>query len=196
MDRAIAKVRPGATTVLDVCCHGGGFGISAAAAGAAAVTGVDSSAPALALAGTNAALNGVEDRVRWVRADALRFMREAAGGGLAWDLVVLDPPKLAPTRAALGPALRKYRSLNAAALRCVTDGGLLMTCSCSGAVAQAPPLPAGGTGFTTMLRAAAADAGVRVTVLRVAGAGPDHPLDPAHAEGAYLTNVLVRVDRL
>ena len=181
-------VRPG-DAVLDVCCYSGGFAIAAASAGAGAVIGVDSSAPALAAAAVNADLNGVGGAIEWVKADALAFMK--AADPARFRLVVLDPPKLAPSRASLGPALRKYRALNAAALRCVADGGLLMTCSCSGAVAQAP----GGV-FLPMLRAAAADAGVRLAVLRVAGAGADHPVDPAHAEGAYLTNVLVRVERV
>ena len=186
-------VAPG-DKVLDVCTFSGGFAIAAARAGAARVVGVDSSAPALTAAAANAALNGVAGVTEWVKSDALAFMKGvvAAGGDQKlFNLVVLDPPKFAPTKASLGPALRKYRTLNAAAMRCVTDGGLLMTCSCSGAVAQAP----GGGVFLPMLRAAAADAGVRLAVLRVAGAGPDHPVDPAHQEGAYLTNVLVRVER-
>jgi len=194
-------VRPG-DAVLDLCCFSGGFAISAAAGGAGRVVGVDSSASALAAAATNAALNGVA--VEWVKEDVAAYMRRAAAGGAAggeeggaptrFDLVILDPPKLAPTKASLGGALRKYRSLNAAALRLVSDGGLLMTCSCSGAV-KASREREGGV-FLPMLRAAAADAGVRLTLLRIAGAAACHPVDLAYPEGEYLTNVLVRVERV
>eukprot|EP00887_Chlorella_sp_A99_P007358 scaffold2.g7358.t1 len=158
--------------VLDVCCYSGGFALSAAVGDAAYVTGVDSSAAALALARRNAELNGVQER--------------AAAEGRQWDLLVLDPPKLAPSHKALPRALRKYRSLNAAALALVAPGGLLMTCSCSGAVSQ-------GGEFLPMLAAAARDAGRRLTMVREAGAAPDHALDLGHPEGRYLTNALVRV---
>ena len=103
-----------------------------------------------------------------------------------WDLVVLDPPKLAPNRRALVKATRKYQQLNTAAMRLVASGGLLMTCSCSGAMAQSG-------GFVPMLVEAAKAAGRRVTVLREGGVGADHTLDPAYPEGRYLTNVLLRV---
>lgn len=104
-----------------------------------------------------------------------------------WDLVVFDPPKLAPSRKALDKATRKYRRLNALAIQLVEPGGLLMTCSCSGAMSQSG-------GFVPMLAGAARDAGRRVTVLRLAGAAPDHTLDPNYPEGQYLTNALVRVN--
>jgi 23S rRNA G2069 N7-methylase RlmK/C1962 C5-methylase RlmI len=97
-----------------------------------------------------------------------------------------DPPKLAPNRKVLPQALRRYRKLNAAAMKLVAPGGLLMTCSCSGAVAQSG-------GFVAMLLAAAGDAGRRVMLLRHAGAAPDHVLDIAYPEGQYLTNVLLSV---
>ena len=99
---------------------------------------------------------------------------------------MFDPPKLAPTRNSLERATRKYRSLNAAVMRLVAPGGLLMTCSCSGAMSQSG-------GFLPTLAAAAKDAGRRITVLRVAGAAPCHVEDPAYPEGRYLTNVLLRV---
>ncbi|KAK9830892.1 hypothetical protein WJX81_002094 [Elliptochloris bilobata] len=170
--------------VLDLCCYSGGFALSAAVGGASTVTGVDSSAAALALARANAERNGVADRCQFVKADVAEFMRAAAPQ--AWDIVVLDPPKLAPSRKALPRASVKYRQLNARALRLVAPGGLLMTCSCSGAVTQAGLL----LGF---VQEAAAIAGRRVTLLRRGGAAADHPLDPACPEGEYLSNLLFRV---
>jgi len=196
--------------VLDLCSFHGGFALSAARGGATEVVGVDSSAPALEVARENARLNGFgEESVRFERGDAGDFCAAAAKRGERFDLVVLDPPKLAPTRASLPAALRRYQSLNAAAMRLLLlpppaasgsgpdarsggggggGGGLLMTCSCSGAVAAAGA-------FEPMLAAAAARAGARISVLRVAGAAPCHALDPAYPEGRYLTSVLLRVTR-
>lgn len=173
--------------VLDLCCYTGGFALSAAVAGAGQVTGVDSSAGALELAQRNAELNGVQDRCTFERADASKYMAAALQAGQQWDVVVLDPPKLAPNRKALPRALHKYRRMNELALRLVARGGLLVTCSCSGAMSQSEGE------FLAMLQGAALNVGRRITVLRQAGASGDHPLDPAYPEGKYLTNVTVRV---
>lgn len=81
----------------------------------------------------------------------------------------------------------KYVRLNAAAMRLVRPGGLLMTCSCSGAMTQS------GNFVRDVVADAARQAGRQVTVLRNAGAAPCHPLHPAYPEGEYLTNVTVRV---
>jgi 23S rRNA G2069 N7-methylase RlmK/C1962 C5-methylase RlmI len=180
-------------TVLDLCCYSGGFALNAAMHGASHVVGVDSSAPAIELAKANAALNGLPlsgGSVEFVKAEVSSYMKEQIQQGKAnnWDIVILDPPKLAPTKASLRKAVRKYTSLNAAAMKLVKPGGLLMTCSCSGAMAAA-----GDEQFDAMLRAAAISAGRKVTVLRRAGAGGDHPVDVHYPEGKYLTNVLVRV---
>lgn len=175
--------------VLDLCCYTGGFALSAAAGGAASALGVDSSAPAVALAQRNAELNGCTDRCAFEKGDVAPWMSAAAKEGRQWDIVVLDPPKLAPSRKALTGALRKYESLNASAMRLVRPGGLLMTCSCSGAVRAAH----GDDSFEAMLRGAARRARRRVTVVREGSAAPDHTVDPGHPEGRYLTNVLLRV---
>ncbi|KAJ7567384.1 hypothetical protein O6H91_02G144500 [Diphasiastrum complanatum] len=106
--------------------------------------------------------------------------------GTTWDIVVLDPPKLAPTRKVLQRAAAKYRALNSLAMRLIKPGGLFMTCSCSGAVTQSGA-------FLSILKEAASSSKRRITQLRYAGAGADHPLDPAFPEGAYLTNVMLRV---
>ena len=184
--RAVLGALAAGRSVLDLCCFSGGFALVAAAGGAASALGVDSSAAAVAAAARNAELNGLAGAATFQKADVAAFMRDAAAAGRQWDILVLDPPKLAPTRKALPGALRKYRRLNAAAMRLVAPGGLLMTCSCSGAVAQ-------GGAFMPMLADAARDAGRRLTVLRTAGAAACHPQDPAYPEGNYLSNVLLRV---
>lgn len=173
--------------VLDVCCYSGGFALNAAAGGADDVIGVDSSAPALELAKENVQLNNLDPgRIAFSKEDASEFMKSAASKNDTWDLVILDPPKLAPRRKVLQTASGMYRSLNSLAMQITKRGGLLMTCSCSGAMTQSGL-------FLRTLQGAATMAGRRITVLRHAGAACDHPIDPSYPEGAYLTNYLVRV---
>ncbi|GFR46311.1 hypothetical protein Agub_g7876, partial [Astrephomene gubernaculifera] len=194
----------GGVSVLDLCCYSGGFALAAAAAGASRVVGVDSSEEAISLANANAALNGFSSSsassssssptaastasptVSFVRADISDYMKAAIAEGQSYDIVVLDPPKLAPDRNSLGRAKAKYLRLNSAAMRLVRPGGLLMTCSCSGAMTQSGQ-------FTEVLLEAARQAGRQVRVLRHAGASPDHPLLPAYPEGEYLTNMTLAV---
>ncbi|KMZ71778.1 Ribosomal RNA large subunit methyltransferase I [Zostera marina] len=194
--------------VLDVCCYSGGFSLNAAKGGASSVTGIDSSLTALELANENVLLNNLDpQKVTFFGEDASVFMKDAISRKESWDLVILDPPKLAPRRKVLQKALGMYRNLNSLAMKVTKPGGLLMTCSCSGAVAQNE-----GT-FQRMLQAspsmfliiiqinmkdyffqdAASSTGRKITIIRQSGAGNDHPLDLFYPEGAYLTNFLVRV---
>ncbi|CAN0901880.1 Ribosomal RNA large subunit methyltransferase I [Linum grandiflorum] len=173
--------------VVDICCYSGGFALNAARGGAVNVTGVDSSLPALELARENVALNNLDpERISFLREDAAEFMKGAIARNESWDIVILDPPKLAPKRKDLRSASGMYRNLNALAMRVVKSGGLLMTCSCSGAMTQS------GT-FLRVLQGAALAAGKRISVVRQAGAASDHPVDPSYPEGVYLSNVLLRV---
>ncbi|KAL0909368.1 hypothetical protein M5K25_020228 [Dendrobium thyrsiflorum] len=173
--------------VLDVCCYSGGFALNAAAGGADDVIGIDSSLPALELAKENAQLNNFDPgRVSFLKEDAVEFMKKAVSQKKMWDLVILDPPKLAPRRKVLQSASGMYRSLNSLAMQITKRGGLLMTCSCSGAMTQSGL-------FLRTLQGAATMAGRKITVLRHAGAACDHPIDPSYPEGAYLTNYLLRV---
>ncbi|KAL1537154.1 ribosomal RNA large subunit methyltransferase I [Salvia divinorum] len=173
--------------VLDVCCYTGGFALNAARGGALSVTGVDSSSPALEIARENVVLNNLDPRViSFRKEDATHFMKKAIANDDSWDIVILDPPKLAPSRKALQNASGMYRNLNSLAMQLTRRGGLLMTCSCSGAMTQS------GT-FLRVLQGAASMAGRKITVVRQAGAGCDHPIDPSYPEGEYLSNVLLRV---
>lgn len=177
--------------VLDLCCYSGGFALNAYKGGAQDVTGVDSSAEAVALATANAALNGCDaNRIRFVKADCEEYMRAAAARGETFDLVVLDPPKLAPSRKTLDRALIKYRRLNALALQLMAPGGILLTCTCSGAMAQSTP-ETGGLG--AVVKEAADRQGRRLTLLRTGEAASCHVLDPMHAEGRYLEVLAYRV---
>jgi 23S rRNA G2069 N7-methylase RlmK/C1962 C5-methylase RlmI len=102
-------------------------------------------------------------------------------------VVVLDPPKLAPSRKALPRALPKYTRLNQAAMRVVRPGGLLLTCSCSSAVTTS------NGELLNVIKAAAAAEGREVSLLAESGAAVDHPVSLAYPESAYLTALLLSV---
>ncbi|KAL7248828.1 hypothetical protein ACSBR1_011078 [Camellia fascicularis] len=173
--------------VLDMYCYSGGFALNASHGGATNVTGVDSSLPALELANENIALNNLDPgKISVLRRDATDFMKDALSRNETWDIIIMDPPKLAPRRKVLQSASGMYRNLNSLAMQLTKRGGLLMTCSCSGAMTQS------GT-FLQTLQAAASIAGRKITVIRQAGAACDHPIDPSYPEGAYLSNILLRV---
>ncbi|KAE9617104.1 hypothetical protein Lal_00034327 [Lupinus albus] len=177
----------GGQKVLDICCYSGGFALNAVRGGALNVTGVDSSLPALELAKENVALNNMDPgRISFLKEDATEFMKGALLRDESWDIVIIDPPKLAPSKKVLHGASGMYRNLNSLAMQLTKRGGLLMTCSCSGAVTQSGI-------FLRILQGAASMAGRKITVLRQGGAACDHPIDPSYPEGAYLSNVLLRV---
>ncbi|XP_057453292.1 uncharacterized protein LOC130745166 isoform X2 [Lotus japonicus] len=173
--------------VLDLCCYSGGFALNAVTGGALDVTGVDTSLPALELAKENVVLNNIDPgRISFLKQDATKFMKNALLRDESWDIVIIDPPKMAPSKKVLHSASGMYRSMNSLAMQLTKRGGLLMTCSCSGAVTQSGI-------FLRILQGAASMAGRKITVLRQAGAACDHPIDPSYPEGAYLSNVLLRV---
>ena len=169
--------------VLDLCCNTGGFGIYAAARGASEVTGIDIDEAVLEIARENARLN--DARVRFVQADIFPWLRDAAARGDAWDVVVLDPAKMTRDRNQVIPALKKYLDMNKLALGVVKPGGLFATFSCTGLVSEEQ--------FLDMLRRAAFFAGRTVQVLKVAGAGADHPFLADVQESRYLKAAFCRV---
>ncbi|KAG2656341.1 hypothetical protein PVAP13_1KG076100 [Panicum virgatum] len=143
--------------VLDIFCYSGGFALHAAKGGADNVIGIDSSGSALDLANENIILNELNPgRISFVKGDATAFMKGAISKNELWDLVILDPPKLAPQKKVLQSASGMYRSLNALAMQVVKPGGLLMTCSCSGAMTQSGM-------FLKTIQGAASMAGKKVT---------------------------------
>jgi 23S rRNA (cytosine1962-C5)-methyltransferase len=166
--------------VLDAYSFTGGFGLNAARGGAAEVTCVDSSAKALGLARENFSRNGLSCRA--IEADAFEFLERCKE---RFDLVVLDPPKFAKRQKDKPNALAGYRKLAAAGMRVLAPGGLLVACSCSGLVSEDEFLRSLGEG--------AYDAGRRLAVLSVSGAGPDHPVRLPWLEGRYLKCVTGQV---
>jgi 23S rRNA (cytosine1962-C5)-methyltransferase len=170
--------------VLDLCCNTGGFGIYAKAMGKAADTvGVDLDEEVLELAKQNARLN--QANIRWVQADLFTWLRDVIPNGERFDVVILDPAKLTRDRDDVLGALRKYTDMNRLALQVVAPGGIFLTCSCTGLV--------GEPDFLEMLRRAAWQAGRTVQVLKISGAGADHPFLAHVPEGRYLKAVFCRV---
>ncbi|MDC7806987.1 class I SAM-dependent rRNA methyltransferase [Luteimonas sp BLCC-B24] len=169
--------------VLDLCCNTGGFGVYAAARGAAEVVGVDIDGDVIEIAKGNARLNDV--RPRFVQADIFPWLRDAANAGDRYDVVVLDPAKMTRDRDQVIPALKRYLDMNRLALGVVKPGGLFATFSCTGLVSEEQ--------FLDMLRRASFYSGRTIQVLRVAGAGPDHPFLANVQESRYLKAVFCRV---
>jgi 23S rRNA (cytosine1962-C5)-methyltransferase len=170
--------------VLDAFCYTGGFGLHAARAGAAAVLGVDTSEPALALARANARLNGL-GHIDFVRADVFDHLEALATSGERFGLVVLDPPKFARSRNAVEEALRGYRRLQTLALRLLQPDGILVTCCCSGLI--------GMDVLEDLLAQLAAEERREVQLLERRGQAPDHPVAVACLESSYLKCLINRV---
>jgi 23S rRNA (cytosine1962-C5)-methyltransferase len=176
--------------MLDLCCYSGGFGVYAATLGKAKhVTAVDLDEDAIALAKRNANLNKVPvSQYETVHSDTFPFLRQLQAGGAPpkqFDVIVLDPPKLIPTKEDFFEGRGKYFDMNKLALGCVKAGGMLVTCSCSGLLS--------GEEFFNVLKGAARSAGRRVQVIRATGPGADHPVMTEHPESAYLKALWCRV---
>lgn len=182
----VAGLAARARTVLDVYAYLGGFGIQAAAAGAAAVTCVDRSGAALDLAARAAALNGVAERCTFRRGEAFRILEEFSAEGHRFGMVVADPPAFVKSRKDLPAGLKGYRKLFRRAAELVESGGFLFAASCSHHLDTAH--------FANTLRGALRDAGRAGRIVCTGGAGPDHPVHPYLPESAYLKCALVNLD--
>jgi 23S rRNA (cytosine1962-C5)-methyltransferase len=167
---------------LDAFAYHGGFALHLAKGGAAEVTAVESSAEALRHVDEAAALNGVA--IRGVEANAFDWLRAEADGGACYDVIVLDPPAFAKDKRALERALAGYKELNLRAMRMLAPGGRLFTCSCSHHVRRGA--------FFAMLGEAAQDAGRRIQLVEMRGAGADHPELLTVPETGYLKGALLR----
>jgi 23S rRNA (cytosine1962-C5)-methyltransferase len=170
--------------VLDAFCYSGGFALNALAGGAKSVTAVDSSADALALARGNAELNQLA-QPEWLEGDVFQLLRRFRDQARSFDLIVLDPPKFAPTAAHAEKAARAYKDINLLAFKLLRPGGLLATFSCSGGV------PADL--FQKIIAGSALDAGVQAQIIERLGPGADHPIALNFPEGDYLKGLICRV---
>ncbi len=171
--------------VLDVFAYTGAFTLHAARAGATSLTLIEANEGALKAARENLARNGVEDAdlicAEW--SEGFHMLREKA---MAFDLIVLDPPKFTMRRDALQNALSGYRDLNAQVAPLLRPGGILFTCSCSGNVTE--------TDFERAVAAGLTHAGRRATLLERRGTGLDHPTLPGFDQGRYLKCLVLRVE--
>lgn len=172
--------------VLDLCCYTAGFAMNAARHGSAReVLAVDVSEPALATARANVELNGLTQVIRFEKSDAFKALEGLRGAGEQFDVVVLDPPKLARHSRGIPEALRGYHSLNRLAMEVLEVDGILVTCSCTGHVSHEM--------FEDMLADAARSARRQLQILEVRGAAADHPTSSTCRETDYLKCYIARV---
>ncbi|HEY6080964.1 MAG TPA: class I SAM-dependent rRNA methyltransferase [Polyangiaceae bacterium] len=184
--RARVEALAAGRRVLDTYSFVGAFALGAARAGASEVLAVDQSALALTVAAEAAELNGLTGKVSFECEDSVQALERAGRQG-GYDLVICDPPKLAPTRAARARALVSMRRLAAQAARATKPGGLLVLCSCSAAI--------GLSELTRALSLGAADVGLRALVTERFFQGADHPVPAAFPEGLYLTSLLAEIGK-
>jgi 23S rRNA (cytosine1962-C5)-methyltransferase len=171
---------------LDCFCYSGGFSINAFAGGAASVLAVDSSVDALNAARENLALNNISfEGYTQLQGDVFQVLRGLRDQRRMFDMVVLDPPKFAPTAAQAQKAARGYKDINLLAFKLLRPGGLLVTFSCSGGVDMAL--------FQKIVAGAALDAGVQASIVDQLHQAPDHPIGLNFPEGAYLKGLVCQV---
>ena len=178
--RALAAGRE----VLDGFCYTGGFAVAALAGGANSVLAVDSSSDALQIAKENLAANALDaSKVSFEQADVFAYQRQLRDRGRSFDMIVLDPPKFAPTAAQVKNAARAYKDINLMAFKLLKPGGLLATFSCSGGVSAEL--------FQSIVAGAASDAGVDAKIIERFGPAADHPVALSFPEGDYLKGLLL-----
>jgi 23S rRNA (cytosine1962-C5)-methyltransferase len=164
--------------VLDLFCYVGAWSLVSVAAGAQSAVGVDTSEPALALAGEAAKKNALARKCQFVREDASEFLKGAHKRRETFDCIVVDPPPLARRKQDAKNALRAYRDINLRALRVLAPGGILATASCSHHILSED--------FLETVRLAARDVRAELRLLFVGGQSSDHPVHAATPETAYL----------
>jgi 23S rRNA (cytosine1962-C5)-methyltransferase len=173
-------------TVLDCFCYTGGFTLNSSKQGAAAVTSVDSSALAIETLTENITLNKLDaGKHTAIKSDVNNQLRKFRDEEAKFDVIILDPPKYAPSRSALDRASRAYKDLNRLAMLLLNKGGLLATYSCSGAMSMET--------FKQVLAWAALDAGKQVQFIHQFCQPEDHPVRSSFPEGEYLKGLLCRV---
>lgn len=169
--------------VLNCFCYTGGFSIYALAGGAGHVTSIDSSADAIAVAERNLKLNGCNpESATWMVGDVFQELRKFRDSRQTFDVIILDPPKFAPTAAQANRAARGYKDINLLAMKLLRPGGLLFTFSCSGGISAEL--------FQKIIAGAAVDAGGDLRIVRQLHQDRDHPIALNFPEGAYLKGLV------
>ena len=172
--------------VLNCFCYTGGFSLYALRGGAKSVLSIDASEEALQLARRNVELNHLDSsRAEWQCADVFAALRKMRDQNKKFDLIILDPPKFAPTAAFAEKAARGYKDINLLGLKLLRPGGLLFTYSCSGGISDDL--------FQKIIAGAALDAGINAHIVNKLHAAADHPVLLSFPEGAYLKGLALRV---
>ncbi len=179
-------------SVLDCFCYTGGFAINAVAGGASRVLAVDASGEVLQQGCVNLARNSEllvhsseQQQVEWLKGDIFETLRSFRDAGRSFDMIILDPPKFAPTVSQVARAARGYKDINLLAFKLLSPGGLLFTFSCSGGLSAEL--------FQKIVADAALDANVGAQIIERLSQAPDHPVALNFPEGAYLKGLVVRV---
>ncbi|MBM3144342.1 MAG: methyltransferase domain-containing protein [Chloroflexi bacterium] len=185
INRARVRTLAAGRRVLDCFSYTGGFALNALAGGAASVAAVDSSAEALTLAEENRALDDLPgEKIEWLEGDVFQVLRAFRDQRRDFDMIILDPPKFAPTSSQAQKAARGYKDINLLAFKLLRPGGILTTFSCSGGVSA--------EFFQQIVAGAALDAGVDAQIIEHLGQSPDHPVALNFPEGAYLKGLVIR----
>lgn len=172
--------------VLNCFSYTGGFGLAALKGGAARLTSIDSSGEALDLAKQNMAINEFNpEAAEWIEGDAFVQLRKLRDMNRKYDLIVMDPPKFAPTAAQANKAARGYKDINLLGLKLLSPGGFLFTFSCSGGISA--------EFFRTILYEAALDAKINAQIVGQMHQEADHPIALNFPEGEYLKGLILHV---
>lgn len=174
-------------SVLDVFSYVGPFALAAARGGARRVTAVDSNPVALEVAARVASVNGFTERISFQHDDAFEALKRAGRTG-DYDLIICDPPKVAPSKSASMQAMKYMRSVAAASCRALASAGQLVLCSCSAAIGLAE--------LTRSLALGARDVNASARVIERWSQGPDHPVNAAFPEGLYLSAIVAEVSNV
>lgn len=172
--------------VLDLFCYTGAFAITAAKYGAGPVLAIDIKNDWLELGRKNAGLNGVSDKIEFIKKDAFKALEEINLSGEKFDIIILDPPSFLKNRGSLATASKGYEELNYMAMKAITGGGVLATFSCSHNMPSA--------GFSELVRKAARAAGKKITILKRCHQAQDHPIVKSIPETEYLKGYFLKVD--
>ena len=184
-NRALTKLLSQNADVLNCFCYTGSMSVAALMGDAKSVLSIDSSAPSLQMAARNLQLNGPDDtRAEWLDADVFLALRKLRDQAKSFDLIILDPPKFAPTAHHAEKAARAYKDINLLGLKLLRPGGYLMTFSCSGGISADL--------FQKIVAGAALDAQVDAQIVQRLGPGADHPVALHFPEGDYLKGLLLR----
>jgi 23S rRNA (cytosine1962-C5)-methyltransferase len=185
-NRALTEALAHDKDVLNCFCYTGGFSLYALRGGAKSVLSIDASGDALRIAAENLTRNGLDaTRAEWQEADVFQALRTLRDQGRKFDLIILDPPKFAPTAAFAEKAARGYKDINLLGFKLLRPGGLLCTYSCSGGISEDL--------FQKIIAGAALDAGVDAQIVHHLHASADHPVLLSFPEGAYLKGLVLRV---